>query len=189
MQEARAHEQGEQARCCGEEATLPAPPAMLNTVARKRAGRKGTAAGMPDHVPLLQVDRIQRCAREARELCDMQACCRLGRKRSKRLVPGDGFPSRTYREGYTVPAPEDRAGRKWPRDTLDPLGKGGHRRGATRARPAFPPPSGQTRCTGRAGAGRHAPHTRAGAGIGALPPPLPSPFSSTGARRGARGPA
>ena len=72
---------------------------MPKPVARKRAGRKGTAVGMPDHAPLLQDDRIQRCAREAHELCDMQACCRRpGRKRSKRFASGDGFPGRTYRE-------------------------------------------------------------------------------------------
>ena len=118
---------GTQARCCDEEGTPQAPPAVPKPVARKRAGRKRTAVGMPDHAPPLQVDRIQECTREAHE---RPVAAAWAGSAASALRPATG--SRAYGAGYIVLAPEDRAGRKRRRDTPDPLGKGGHRREAAR---------------------------------------------------------
>ena len=106
----------------------PAPPAMPKPRARRRSGRKRTVIGMPAiRCRFCRSARSKDAHAGHSKLCDVQACRCLDRRCGKRFTPDDGFLGRTYRDEYIVPAPGERAGCKRPHDTLDSLGKSGHR--------------------------------------------------------------
>ena len=106
----------------------PVPPAMPRPRARRRSGRKRTVIGMPPiRCRFCRSTRSKDAHVRHNKLCDVQVYRCLDQRCGKRFTPDDGFLGRTYRDEYIVPALEDRASCKKPHDTLDSLGKSGHR--------------------------------------------------------------
>ena len=106
----------------------PVPPAMPKPRARRREGRKKMVIDMPAITCRFCGPVGLRNARvRHNKLRDMQACRCPGRRCNKRFTPDDGLLGKTYRDGYIVPAPGDRASCKKPHGAPDPIGKSGHR--------------------------------------------------------------